>query len=332
MSIDPLYLVYGAIFLTVFFLFEGLYYFLGRGAGGRKNVNRRMRMLLDDPDTKKVLATLKRAKDNRWEHLGLPGEALYRLDRMVTQSGLAIPLSRMLLIMAGLAFILFAAMLVVTARSPVIPFGPPVLLFGALVAMVLGAFGPIAYLTILKTRRLKQFGEQLPDALDMMVRSLRAGHPVSIAMGLAAKQMPDPIGTEIGIAVDEMTYGLELREALANVSDRVDLPDFNYVVVAISIQHDTGGNLAEVLGGLAAVIRARYRMFKKVRALSAEGKFSAKMLSALPFGFAVMVYTTRPNYYLDQIDDPMFFQIMGGAIVLQIIGMIIMRKLINFKI
>ena len=332
MSIDPLYLVYGAIFLTVFFLFEGLYYFLGRGAGGRKNVNRRMRLLADVPDTKKVLATLKRAKENRWEHLGLPGVALYRLDRMVTQSGLTISVHRMLMVMAGVAFILFVAMIVVTARSAVIPFGPSTLLFAALLAMVLGAVGPVAYLAVLKTRRLKQFGEQLPDALDMMVRSLRAGHPVSIAMGLAAKQMPDPIGTEIGIAVDEMTYGLELSEALANVGDRVDLPDFNYVVVAISIQHDTGGNLAEVLGGLSMVIRSRYRMFKKVRALSAEGKFSAKMLSALPFAFAAMTYSTRPHYYLDVIDDPLFFQVFGGAIALQICGMLIMRKLINFKI
>ncbi len=332
MPIDPLYLVYGAIFLTVFFLVEGLYYFLGRGATGRKNVNRRMRMLADDADTKNVLASLRRAEENRWEHLGVLGIALFRLDRMVTQSGLAIDLKKMLLIMAGVGVALFFGLVVLAARSPVVPFGLSTLLLAALVALVMGVIGPIAYLAVLKTSRLKKFGEQLPDALDMMVRSLRAGHPVNIAMGMVATQTADPMGTEIGIAVDEMTYGLELREALANVSDRVDLPDFNYVVVAISIQHDTGGNLAEVLGGLAAVIRSRFRMFKKVRALSAEGKFSAKMLSALPFAFAAMVYSTRPNYYLDVLDDPLFFKVMGGAVVLQILGMIIMRKLINFKI
>ena len=332
MPIEPIYIVYGAIFLTVFFLVEGLYYFLGRGASGRKNVNRRMQLLADDADTKKVLASLRRSEDNRWEHLGLPGVALYRLDRMVTQSGLGTDLKKVLMMMAAVAVALFLGLLVLAARSPMIPFGLPTILLALLVSMILGVMGPVAYLAFRKSRRLKQFAEQLPDALDMMVRSLRAGHPVNIAMGMVAKQMPDPIGTEIGIAVDEMTYGLELREALANVSDRVDLPDFNYVVVAISIQHDTGGNLAEVLGGLAAVIRSRFRMFQKVHALSAEGRFSAKMLSALPLAFAVMTYSARPHYYLDVIEDPMFFKIMGGAVVLQIIGGIIMRKLINFKI
>ncbi len=332
MPIEPIYIVYGAIFLTVFFLVEGLYYFLGRGASGRKNVNRRMQLLADDADTKKVLASLRRSEDNRWEHLGLPGVALYRLDRMVTQSGLGTDLKKVLMMMAAVAVALFLGLLVLAARSPMIPFGLPTILLALLVSMILGVMGPVAYLAFRKSRRLKQFAEQLPDALDMMVRSLRAGHPVNIAMGMVAKQMPDPIGTEIGIAVDEMTYGLELREALANVSDRVDLPDFNYVVVAISIQHDTGGNLAEVLGGLSAVIRSRFRMFQKVHALSAEGRFSAKMLSALPLAFAVMTYSARPHYYLDVIEDPMFFKIMGGAVVLQIIGWIIMRKLINFKI
>ena len=332
MPIEPIYIVYGAIFLTVFFLVEGLYYFLGRGASGRKNVNRRMQLLADDADTKKVLASLRRSEDNRWEHLGLPGVALYRLDRMVTQSGLGTDLKKVLMMMAVVAVALFLGLLVLAARSPMIPFGLPTILLALLLSMILGVMGPVAYLAFRKSRRLKQFAEQLPDALDMMVRSLRAGHPVNIAMGMVAKQMPDPMGTEIGIAVDEMTYGLELREALANVSDRVDLPDFNYVVVAISIQHDTGGNLAEVLGGLAAVIRSRFRMFKKVHALSAEGRFSAKMLSALPFAFAVMTYSARPHYYLDVIEDPLFFKVMGGAVVLQIIGGIIMRKLINFKI
>lgn len=332
MPIDPLYLVYGAMFLTVFFLVEGLYYFLGRGAAGRKNVNRRMRMLAGEADTKKVLESLRRAAENRWEHLGAFGIALSRLDRMVTQSGLNVDIKKMLLIMVAVGVAIFFGLVVLAARTPVIPFGLPTLLLAALVAMVMGVLGPTAYLAILKKRRLKKFGEQLPDALDMMVRSLRAGHPVNIAMGMVATQTADPIGSEFGIAVDEMTYGLELREALANVGDRVDLPDFNYVVVAISIQHDTGGNLAEVLGGLSAVIRARFRMFKKVHALSSEGRFSAKMLSALPFAFAVMTYTSKPTYYLNVIDDPLFFQVAGGAVFLQIIGVIIMQKLINFKI
>jgi tight adherence protein B len=123
-----------------------------------------------------------------------------------------------------------------------------------------------------------------------------------------------------------------LREALANVGKRVGLQDFQFVVVAISIQHDTGGNLAEVLGGLATVIRARFRMFQKVKALTAEGRFSAKFLAGLPFAFLVMVYSSKPSYYLNQIDDPLFAKMMGAALGLQIIGMFVMRKMINFKV
>ena len=218
------------------------------------------------------------------------------------------------------------------ARSPAIPVGRSTFLVAAALGVIVGVVGPVLYLLHVRKKRLKLFAEQLPDALDMMVRSLRAGHPVGVAMGLAAKQMPDPIGTEIGIAVDEMTYGLELREALANVRDRVRVQDFEFVVVAISIQHDTGGNLAEVLGGLATVMRERFMMFAKIKALSAEGRFSSKFLSALPFGFGFMAFSGNPSYYLNVIDEPAFWKVMILALVLQIIGMIIMHKLINFRV
>jgi tight adherence protein B len=195
-----------------------------------------------------------------------------------------------------------------------------------------GVAGPIFFLKFKKMKRLKLFVEQLPDALDIMVRSLQAGHPVSAAMTLVTKEMPDPIGTEFGIAVDEMTYGLELREALANLGDRVDVEDYQYVVVSINIQHETGGNLAEVLHGLSTVIRARFRMFKKIRAISAEGRLSGKILAIMPFGFAAFTFTTKPGYYLSAVDDPLFWPLVGAALALELAGIFIMYKLVNFRV
>lgn len=332
MSIDPFYLVYGIIFLCVLLLVEGVFYLIADNFGGRRGANRRMRMLSSSTNAREVFTKLRRASRTSWDRLGSVGALLTGFNNLITQSGLTMTTERMFVVMAGLAVAAFFGVVILVARNPSVALGRSMFLVAAVVAVVVGVLGPVLYLLYLRKKRLKLFAEQLPDALDMMVRSLRAGHPVGVAMGLAAKQMPDPIGTEIGIAVDEMTYGLELREALENVGKRVKVQEFEFVVVAISIQHDTGGNLAEVLGGLATVMRGRFLMFTKIKALSAEGRFSSKFLSALPFAFGAMAFSGNPKYYLQVIDEPMFLQVMGLALVLQIIGMIIMRKLINFQV
>jgi tight adherence protein B len=199
-------------------------------------------------------------------------------------------------------------------------------------SFALGIAGMLFYLRTLKSSRKKRFAEGFPDALDIIVRSLRVGHPVSVSLSLAAQQIPDPIGSEFGIVVDEVTYGLELGEALANMSERVGVEDFQYFVVAISIQSETGGNLAEVLGSLAAVIRSRFRMFKKVQALAAEGKFSAQCLSVLPPAFGIFTFAINPEYYLNVSSEPLFWKIGVLAITLQLVGIFAMYKMINFRV
>ena len=332
MTIQPIYLLYGVIFLGAFLLLEGMYYLLVDNFGGRRGANRRMRMLSAGDESKKVFAQLRRIAPKTWDYLGPFGDLLNRLNHLITQAGLAMSTPRLLVLMAVLSGFLFIAVLMVASRSSTFPLGLSTATIAAAFSLIVGIAGPFLYLLMARSRRLKKFAEQLPDALDMMVRSLKAGHPVSVAMGLAAQQMPDPIGTEIGIAVDEMTYGLDLREALENMGERIKIQEFEYVVVAISIQHDTGGNLADVLGGLATVIRSRFRMFKKIKALSAEGRFSAKILGALPFAFAAMTFSAKPNYYLDVANEPMFIKVIVLALVLQFLGIFIMHKLINFRV
>ena len=331
MIIEPIYLLYGAIFLAALLLVEGLYLLYQDTRGGSSAVNRRMSMLATGKDSQQVFEHLRRKPTTRAQQLGMFGGWFVRLDRMIAQSGLTISTGRMLLIMAGLTASCFLFLLYFT-NAGTLP-GEPAAIFGwVLLSVLIGVLVPIIVLNNLKATRLKKFSEQLPDALDIMVRSLQAGHPISAAIGLVSKEMGDPIGTEFGIAVDEMTYGLDMREALQNMGRRIEVQDFQYVVVAINIQHETGGNLAEVLRNLSTVIRDRFRMFKKIKALSSEGRLSAIVLSFLPFAVGALIFTGNPGFYLNVIDDPLFLPMMGAALGLMLAGIYVMYRMVNFRV
>lgn len=331
MIIEPIYLLYGAIFLAALLLVEGLYLLYQDTRGGASAVNRRMSMLATGKDSQQVFEHLRRKPTSRAERLGSLGAWFVRFDRLIAQSGLTISAGRMLLIMVCLTAACFLFILYFT-NSGTLP-SEPVAIFGwVMLSILIGILAPIVYLRSLKAKRIRKFSEQLPDALDIIVRSLQAGHPISAAVGLVSKEMSDPIGTEFGIAVDEMTYGLDMREALQNMSRRIEVQDFQYVVVSINIQHETGGNLAEVLSNLSMVIRDRFRMFKKIKALSSEGRLSAVVLSFLPFAVGALIFTGNPDFYLRVKDDPLFLPMMGGALGLMLAGIYIMYRMVNFRV
>ncbi len=330
MTFDAIYLLYGAIFLAALLLIEGLYYLYADSRSGRDAANRRMQMLAGGASTREVFETLRRKPREKIDFLGPLSDLSGKLDRLIQTSGLTISITRVVMYQGGLTISVFFGIVMLTSGGIIVNVAGMVT--SLMISVVIGVAGPVIYLRIMSAKRLRLFGEQLPDALDVMVRSLQAGHPVSAAMTLVTKEMPDPIGTEFGIAVDEMTYGLDLKDALANLGERVGVEDFQYVVVSINIQSETGGNLAEVLHGLSTVIRARFRMFKKIRALSAEGRLSAKILAAMPFVFGGLVFMSKPDFYLGAIDDPLFFPFLGVALVLEIIGIYIMYKLVNFRV
>jgi tight adherence protein B len=331
MIIEPIYLLYGAIFLAALLLVEGLYLLYQDMRGGSSAVNRRMSMLSTGKDSQKVFEHLRRKPTSGAERLGIFGGWFVRFDRLIAKSGLMISTGRMLLIMVGLMLSCFLFLLYFT-NAGTLPGQPAAIAGWVSLSVLAGVLAPIVYLHTLKSKRINLFSEQLPDALDIMVRSLQAGHPISAAIGLVAKEMNDPIGTEFGIAVDEMTYGLDMREALQNMGRRIEIQDFEYVVVSINIQHDTGGNLAEVLNNLSVVIRNRFRMFKKIRALSSEGRLSAVVLSFLPFGVGAIIFTGNPGFYLNVADDPLFLPMMGGALGLMLVGIFIMYRMVNFRV
>ena len=254
-----------------------------------------------------------------------------KLEKMLIASGTTMPASRLVLILALTPFLLFAGLsLALLALGIPLGFGRFFLL--AVASLAIGAGLPLFWFQLRAERRRRKFQEQFPVALDIFVRGLRAGHPIAAALDLLTTEMADPIGSEFGLVVDEVTYGAELKEALAAMAERWDLDDMRMFVVSLSVQSETGGNLAEILENLSRVVRERASMMLKVRALSSEGRMSAWMLSVLPVGTFVLLFLFNPAFYLDVADDPVFVPGFAGLIITYALGVWMIRRMIDLKV
>ncbi|HEU0311069.1 MAG TPA: type II secretion system F family protein [Sphingomicrobium sp.] len=265
---------------------------------------------------------------------GLPeylvGPAI-RFEKMLMASGVAISTGRLMLILLVTPAIIFLAIvLAMLASGSALGAGRIVLL--ATFSVLLGAGIPILVFQIRATRMRKKIEDQFPVALDVFVRGLRAGHPIAAALDLLTVEMPDPIGSQFGIVVDEVTYGADLRDALSAMADRWDLEDMRMFVVSLSVQNETGGNLAEILENLSQVIRERASMMRKVRALSSEGRMTAAMLTGLPIFAFTLLFIASPKFYLDVADDPAFLPGYVGLLTLYVIGFYSIRRMIDLKV
>jgi tight adherence protein B len=190
---------------------------------------------------------------------------------------------------------------------------------------------PVMALRMRRNRRQMKFALQFPEAIELIVRSLKAGHPVPVAMAMVAREMPDPIGTEFGMMTDEVTYGADLVTALINMQVRVGQEDLPLFVTAVSIQSSTGGNLREILQNLTDVIRQRIKMRRKIRAISAEGRISAIFLTAMPVLLFGALNVMSPDYYGSVWDKPMTIWGLGGAVAWLGVGNLMMKKMISFR-
>jgi tight adherence protein B len=199
---------------------------------------------------------------------------------------------------------------------------------GVAVAVLL----PLLCLSHLQNRRQRRIAEQLPEALDMFVRSLRAGHPVPGAIRLVATEMPAPLGTEFGIVFDGITYGLDLREALQRMTRRVPVPEIGYLAGAIRIQHAAGGSLATVLASLAHVMRERLNLHLKIKALSAESRFSGKILALIPFAVVGVILVRNPDFYAGARTNPGLAAILYFAGFLVFAGILLLRRVVNIRV
>jgi tight adherence protein B len=202
----------------------------------------------------------------------------------------------------------------------------------AVIAYILGSAFPLSILNFKANAMRKRIQDQFPVALDVFVRGLRAGHPVAAALELLTVELADPIGSEFGFVVDEVTYGSQLRDALQGMADRWDLDDMRMFVVSLSVQSETGGNLAEILENLSRVIRERQSMALKVRALSSEGRMTALMLTLLPLFAISMLFIMNPRFFLDVANDPWFVPGFAFLMILYVTGIVTIRRMIDLKV
>jgi tight adherence protein B len=181
-------------------------------------------------------------------------------------------------------------------------------------------------------KRMGLIEEQLPDAIELMVRSLRVGHPFSNAISIVSKEIQDPLASEFGVIADESAYGRDVGEALKDMAERLDMQDLRFLAVAVTIQQQSGGNLAEILAGLAKVIRARFRLFRRVKAITAEAKWSGKFLSAFPIVALIVINVSDPHYY-DEVSEHAYFIpacfLVGGFLA---VNLFVMRVLTDIKV
>jgi tight adherence protein B len=254
------------------------------------------------------------------------------LDRMLVQAQLPIETPRLLLIIMIAPVAIFFGLLLLMSMWWGIGISPGRIIISATFAFVLGAALPLMAVNWKATRTRKKIEEQFPVALDVFVRGLRAGHPIAAALDLLTVELPHPIGPEFGTVVDEVTYGSELRDALQNMAERWDLEDMRMFVVSLSIQSETGGNLAEILENLTKVIRERQAMLMKVRALSSEGRMTAVMLTVLPIFTFALLFTFNPQFFLDVANDPWFIPGFSFLIILYLIGFFTIRKMVDLKV
>jgi tight adherence protein B len=201
-----------------------------------------------------------------------------------------------------------------------------------MMAVALSATLPALYMRRRRARRLVQFTRQLPDAFDMLSRSLRAGHAFAAAIQMVGDEFPDPMGSEFRATFDEINYGVALNEALTNLAQRVPVPDLRYFVIAVLIQRETGGNLAELLDSITALVRERFKLFDKVRVLSAEGKLSAWVLVLLPFVTAGLMMMANPGFLDVLWEGPTGLLVVQTAAALMVLGVIWIRRTVTIRV
>lgn len=321
-----------AVFAAVFLLSQVLIRMTADSRTRVRAVNRRLRMLQGGIHHDKVIASLR--KNDPTELVGLPGFAnamLLTIRRMLLMATVPMSLGQFLLTVAVALFAVLALVFTLTwVAGYQLTSGIILLLLTVTAAATIAI--PVMIISFLAQRRRKRMQEQFPVALDIFVRALRSGHPVAAAIELLTTEMEDPVGSEFGLVSDEVTYGAELADALHAMAERWDLDDIRMFVVSLSVQQETGGNLAEILENLASVIRARAAMYMKVRSLSSEGRMTGWLLTALPVFTFVMLFLSNPRFYLDVAKDPIFYIGFPLMIAWYFVGVFSIRKMVNLKV
>ncbi|MEM6303189.1 MAG: type II secretion system F family protein [Pseudomonadota bacterium] len=320
MSAEPI--IYGLIFIGVFVLVEGLYLVaFGKSISLNSRVNRRLEMLEKGSRREEVLEKLRKEME---QHMAARSIPLYSLlsDR-AQKAAIAFSPQQLIMLMGLVSVIAFMGLSVGTeTETPV----------RMLLSVAMGVGAVYFWVNGKANKRMGMIEEQLPDAIELMVRSLRVGHPFSNAISIVSKEIQDPLASEFGVIADESAYGRDVGEALKEMAERLDMQDLRFLAVAVTIQQQSGGNLAEILAGLAKVIRARFRLFRRVKAITAEAKWSGKFLSAFPLLALIVINVSDPHYYDEVRDHALYIPACFTVGIMLVLNLFVMRKLTDIQV
>jgi len=314
---NQLWVIYGLVFFAAILAIESLYWLIYELRGNKKTINRRLSLGERSAAQAQVLDILRRERG----FADFNSPALTRLNDFFVQTGLRV---------SKTALTLWTLMVAAVISVPLWFFLPQwqAAGIGLIVAPPLVGL----YLSITRRRRIERFAQQLPDSLDIIVRGLRVGHPFSSAIELVAREMRDPIGTELGITADEMTFGQDVVTAVSNLYRRVGQEDLVFLAIAVSVQSQTGGNLADVLARLATLMRERVTMRLKIKALSAEGRLSGWFLSAMPFILFGAIQLVATDYFGGLRGTPFLVPSLAYGLISLILANIAIYRMVHFKV
>lgn len=322
MTLDPELLVYGAIFVAVLALVEGIYLVaFGPSIRLDRKVNRRMAMLDKGARREEVLDQLRKEMNQHMRARRVPVYAL--LADKAQKGGIAFTPVQLAVVMALISALVWGGLTMGTQTGPTIRL---------VLAPAIGVGGVYFWVASKARKRMALIEEQLPDAVELMVRSLKVGHPFSAAIAIVAREVADPLGSEMGMIADEAQYGRDVGDALKAMADRLDMQDLRFLAVAVSIQQTSGGNLAEILAGLAQVVRLRFKLFRRVAAITAEARFSGLFLSAFPLVALVAINLLDPTYFEEVKDHALFVPgalVVGGLLA---VNLLVMKRMTTIRV
>jgi tight adherence protein B len=322
MQISTAPLIYILIFVAVVVIVNGIYLIVfGKSISLNSRVSRRLTLLEKNANREQVLEQLRKEMN---QHLNAKNIPLYSMLAKKAQRANIAFSPQALIGLMGLASVFAFLMLSV--------FTSAALGLSIVMSVLMGVGGVYVWVNRTAKKRMELLEEQLPDSIELMVRSLRVGHPFSTAVGIVAKEIPDPLGSEFGVISDESAYGRDVTESLKAFAERMDSQDLRFLAVAVAIQQQSGGNLAEILEGLSKVVRARFKLFRRVRAITAEAKWSGMFLSAFPILALVMINVIKPDYYDGVKETSAYVPAALFVVTFLIINIIYMKVMTNIKV
>jgi len=289
-----------------------------------RQLERRLRALHAGGHGLEASSLIKRREADR---VGILGKLLLKLPRVDTlektlqQAGVVMPTSR---------FLLTTGLLVLAVFLSALALRQPLWLAGALAFA--SAFAPFIWLGWARDKRMREIETQLPDAVELIARALRAGHAFSPSLQMVGEELPDPIGGEFATTFEEINYGIPVSDAMLNLAARVPVEDLRYFAVAVVLQRETGGNLAEILDKIGTLIRERFKLFGTIRVLSAEGKLSAWILTLLPFATAFVINLISPNFMTVLWKDPAGLKLVIVALAAMVVGVFWLWRIVKIRV